>query len=220
MAGYFIYSIDWNPVETFLSRPTKSQLKALTAIVSDHLDFADKDLTDTDPMALWPSQPNELIDVIKSHLVNFDWYTSFSDIGKYVWESSIQEFFRLQTTDVNFGFKCECDGVYWNLIDEARLHYSIPVNAITDIELSHFGTRPLRYLQSGESGETIHHLAGATHSMHTPDEVVKMAEQFAAAEATIDESRFAEVLNDYEALMSVFDRIIPLKRILYVVVDT
>ena len=91
-------------------------------------------------------------------------------------------------------------------IAERKSHRQLPQNGkkLTEKEITHFGTRPLRYWQS----------------MHTRAEVAALAEQFETSEEAILNSRHEETEVDYNELIPVLDKLEKNSRVLYVGVDT
>jgi len=215
MAGYFMYSLDGAALETFLDKPDDKLLLKLAEHISDALDYQDSKIEDGTPMASWPSDPKELMPVVKEHFAKKDWYSPFSDPEKLVWETAIRE---LCDNEECFGFECESDGVYWSIIDEAVGHFGGRKKA-SKMEVAHFGARPLRYTLSTKKKKDMFDWQ-PYHSMHLPGEVATMWEQFQEAEDSILGSEHEEVEDDYEELTRVFEKIIPANRALYISVDT
>ena len=214
MAGYVLYSLDWPKVKQFMESPDDANLLQLAEKVSDEMDGVDSDLSDDDPVASWPADPVELAPVLAERIALPDWYGDLSDPGKTAWEWG---FCGFCSGDGVFDFEVESDGVYWNIHGEAMAHHGRKEDVVTDLEITHFGTRPFRYLKRGKRSWDEFY---PYHSMHTPDEVQKLLEQFSAAEKRILKSRYEEVKDDYEELMPVLRRCVEKNRVLYVSVDT
>ncbi|QDV56373.1 DUF7691 family protein [Rosistilla oblonga] len=216
MAGYFLYSLDWPSLNSFLESPSEDLAAAMAENVSELLDSYDEQLEDDDEAADWPSDTESLLPILIDRLQRKDWYADLSEIGKNIWERAFVDL--CNDDELNpFGFECESDGVYWNIVSEAIAHHDQPKNQLTEKEITHFGARPFRYWHTGRLNWDAWQ---PMHSMHSPAEVVALAEQFEAAEATLRDSRHPEVDEDYEELMSVLDKLKTNGRVLYVSVDT
>lgn len=213
MAGYYLNSLDWDVVNKFLSEPTSAQILRLANMMSDLLDEIDADLEDDAIMASWPSEPSELSEVIREHLKKTDWYRSLGPDGE-AWEGLMLDFLDDKN---HFDSKFHAnDCVYWNVVTEAIAHHK---NAGLDFtELSHIGTRPFNYQADNclEEDSFWH----PVHSMHTPEETVRIREQFIAAESTVLASRHEDAVDDYEVVMKALDEIVSAGRMLLVTVDT
>lgn len=214
MAGYILYSLDWPLIKQFMEAPDEARLLKLAESVSDEMDQVDDDLEDHDVVASWPSEPAELAPILAERILLPDWYNDLSDPGKTAWEWGFSSFCSDEEV---FNFEVESDGVYWNIHSEALKHHGLQDDVVGDLEITHFGTRPFRYLKQGKRTFDEYY---PYHSMHTPDEVKKLLEQFSAAETTILGSRHEEVQEDYEELMPVLHRLVETNRVLFVQVDT
>ncbi|MCA9135710.1 MAG: hypothetical protein KDB00_03100 [Planctomycetales bacterium] len=199
-----------------MQSPSVEHVRLMAKDVSNLLDEHDSNLEDDDPVADWPSEIDELVPVLLDHLKEDDWYAGLSDCGKAIWERAFTDLCENQKVNP-FKFKCESDGVYWNIVGETIKYHGQPNNQMTDLEITHFGTRPLKYWQDGKLRWDDWH---PMHSMHTPQEVEALIEQFSAAEDAIRGSRHEETESDYEELMPVLDRLRKKGRALYVSVDT
>jgi hypothetical protein len=216
MAGYFLYSLDWQRVDHFLQAPEEAQVRKMAKSISDYLDQLDDQIEDDDPEALWPSDPVELEPIVRQRLTMPDWYSGLSDSGKQMWERSWMDLCNDETL-TPFDFQCESDGIYWNIMEEAMKFHSQKANVISDHVISHFGTRPFRYLHKGKITYDGWH---PYHSMHTPEEVASLETAFKEAKSAILKSRHREVKDDYKELMPVLEKLATANRVLYVSVDT
>jgi hypothetical protein len=218
MAGYHIYSLDWDRFLRFVDTPSLAQVRSMAELVSDGLDECDQEFEENDPLRDWSSEPDELSDPVRERLARPDWYGDLSDVGKGLWERALTVFCD-DARPREIGFRVESDGVYWDVIEIARLH-GIPPNRVTTSVLSHFGTRPYRY----------HPPAGRTlewgdwtpnHSMHTPEEVRRLLEELREARAAILSASVEVARSDYEEeLLPGVERIAHAGRLLYIAVDT
>ncbi len=220
MAGYFIYSLDWDKFHRFVEEPSRTQLLAFAEQVSDGLDESDEDLKPGDPVSDWPSEPEELCEVIRPRLASLDWYSDLSDAGKSIWERAIIAFSERRRRGDDLSFRCACDdSVYWDVIEIARRYHGVPLNRITDAAVSHFGARPYRYHPPAdrvpEWGDWTPY-----HSMHTPDEVVRLLEELKAAGPSILAAQDDDARGDYERLLPAVEKVARDGRLLYVGVDT
>lgn len=215
MAGYIICSLDGAKLETFLTQPTERLLTKLAGHISIALDYHDRDIEDDDQMASWPSEPAEMLPVLKQHFAKDNWYADFSETEKEVWESGIHD---LLDEEKHFDCKCESEGVYWNVIEEAVNHFGGRKKA-AHLEVAHFGTRPFKFEITNSAKRTAR-VWMPYHSVHLSSEVEAMWGQFKEAKGSILNSSHQEVEDDFEELTRVFENIIPQERALYVCVDT
>ena len=81
MAGYILYSLDWDRFQSLVNNPTRKQLLKFAEPISDGLDQHDGEFEDGDPVHDWPSEPVELCDLVKDRLARPDWYGDLSDAG-------------------------------------------------------------------------------------------------------------------------------------------
>jgi hypothetical protein len=217
MAGYFIYSLDWDKFHSFVENPSAAQLERFADVVSDTLDRFDSELRKGDPVRHWPSEPGPLGELLRRRLMQPDWYVDLSDGGKTVWDWAIQGFVD-EAKKKDMGFRAHGDGISFEVIDLARRHHGIGL--ITDSPLSHFGTRPYRYHPPGGRlpswGDWMPY-----HSMHTPEEVKRLLEELKEAGPTIMAAEEEWARNDYEEeLLPAVQRVARAKRLLYIGVDT
>lgn len=219
MAGYYIYSLDWEEFGRFAEEPTDSQVMAFAEQISDALDDYDDRFDDGDPMQDWPVDPKDLVDVARRRLARPDWYGDLSDVGKAVIERSIILVCD-NSLKQELGFRVESDGIYWDVIEIAQSHHGIGPDTYTKEVLSQFGIRPFRYhpeIGYKPDWDDWH----ATHSMHSPDEVQELLEELTAAESAIEASDDANARQEYEnELMPSVEKIVRENRLLYVAVDT
>lgn len=219
MAGYYIYSLDWDKFQRVVTTPSRPQLLTLAEIVSDGLDEFDGEFDEDDPIQDWPSEPEELCDIVQQRLRRDDWYGDLSKAGKDLWEWAFTGFCNDERPK-DVGFRVESDGIYWDVIDVARNHHGIPPDRITDSILSQFGHRPYRYRPvAGHSrgGDDWY----PNHSMHTPGEVQKLLEELKAAEAAMRAATGEQVRLEYEKeLMPAVEKTARSGRMLYIAVDT
>jgi hypothetical protein len=219
MAGYFLYSLDWNKVNQLIETPSREQLLAFAKCLADELDKADGDLEEGDSILEWPVKTEELCEVIKERLSLSDWYGDLSDEGKEIWQQTLWSFFCDNNME-EFGFRVESNSIYWDVIEIIREHHNMPGNQIVDDPLSHFGNRPYRYHLDPNRKLKFSDWT-AWHSMHTPEEVKWLLQALTEAESAVRKAKSADVLSDYEdELMPAIEKIAKEGRMLFVHVDT
>lgn len=218
MAGYIIYSLDWNKFKGFIDNPTREQLLAFASLLSDELDEHDGEFDDDDPVHDWPSEPEELAAIAQERLKRPDWYGDLSDTGKNIWEGALNGFCMDQNSE-DVDFRVDSDGVYWPVIDIVRAHHGIKQNRITESPLSHFGTRPYRF--HPDSKYRRYDDWTSNHSMHTPEEVHQILAALKEAGPIIAKTKDADARRDYEEeLLPALEQIASENRMLYIGVDT
>lgn len=219
MAGYIIYSLDWDKFQKLVNNPSREQLLALAESISDGLDQGDDEFEADDPMRDWPSEPEELTELIKERLARSDWYGDLSDTGKEIWSNAVWHF-CCHAHPKEVGFRVDHDGVYWDVIELARKHLNVPPNQVSpDVALSAFGACPYRYTATANEPDDFY-AWHPMHSMHAPDEVRRMIEELKSAGAAIEEAGDRDALNDYDALLPVLEKLDKENRLLFIQVDT
>ncbi len=144
MAGYIIYSLDWSKFQQFVENPTPGQLAVLANIVSDALQ--DEDEVGDDALTrAWPEDKAAQARFLADRLARPDWYSDLSDAGRGVWENVIFDV-GLGDTPLEFGFRVDSDGVYWDVVDVAFRHLKVAPDEITEVAFSAFGKSPFRYV--------------------------------------------------------------------------
>lgn len=218
MAGYIIYSLDAGKFESFVNKPTRKQLQAFAERISDGLDENDGQFEDGDPVHEWPSEPDELCDLVKERLARPDWYGDLSDVGKMIWSEAVWGFCcRAKPKEV--GIRVDHDGVYWDVIRLAWKGLKVPPNQVLpQVALSAFGALPYRFLPADapKGFDDFHPM----HSMHTPDEVHKMLEELRSVAPLIESSENEQAIEDYDSLIPVLEELDKEKRMLFIQVDT
>lgn len=218
MAGYIIYSLDWDKFQSFVSKPTDKHLSGLAKRILDELE----NLDDDDSVHDWPGEPTKLRGLVKKRLAKRDWYGDLSDTGKEIWSQAIWGF-CCHDRPAGVGFRADHDGIYWPLLDLAWKELKIAPNEISpDVALSAFGKRPFRYCLATIPDEGAAHWGGwyPMHSMHTPDEVRKMLHDLATVATAIAVSKNQQAIRDYDSLMRVLEKLDRQGRMLFVQVDT
>jgi hypothetical protein len=227
MAGYFIYSLDWDKFQSFVNNPTPQQLLAFAEIISQSLAGGGDAFEKGDPIRNWPREPEKLCDLVKERLTRSDWYGDLSDSGKSIWAAAV-DYFSWDAGAETVGFRVDHDGVYWDVLQLAWEHFNVGPDQISpNVALSTFGKCPFRYRHppdigtpapGGEEDDYGNEWTG--HSMHTPDEVGKMLDELRSAEPTIDKSGYKPAIDDYAALVQVLEKLGNERRMLFIKVDT
>lgn len=215
MAGYHIYSLSWARFRRFVDDPTPAQLRAFAELVSEGLDEADGDFEADDPLRDWPSDPAELAPIVRGRLGRPDWYGDLSYPGKVLWQHALYTFCD-ETHARELGFRVESDPVYWDVIDSARGHYGDFRRPDPGLALARFGERPFRYEPpAGTEGESFRN-----HSMHPPQEVVRLRDELRAAEPTVRAAARPSVPAQFDILLPAVARVARGRRLLFIGVDT
>lgn len=233
LAGYSIYSLDWAKFQKFVNEPTRHQLLAFAAIISNWLEG---ESDEANPVRDWPSEPKELCPLVKERLARPDWYSDLSDASKEMWCEAVYGFCcNIQPKEV--GFRADHDGVYWDVIELAAKQFKLGPDQISrDVALSAFGKRPYRYDLASDAAKSRERKAGdeedpddedfdfggwqPMHSMHTPDEVQKMLEELRSIRSVFENSKNKQAINDYDVLIPVLEKLAEQKRMLFIQVDT
>ena len=240
MAGYILYSLDWDRFQTFVNNPTRDQLAKFAGIISDGLrgddEFEADEREDEAPVRVWPSESEELCDMVKERLARPDWYGDLSDVDKSVWAAAVEGFCS-DTGARSVGFRVDHDGIYWDALDLARKQLKVEGEQILpDVALSAFGQRPFRFHpptdvpqitgtvpvdeEDDEEFDDYDYDPWSMHSMHTPEEVHAMLAELRSIQPAMQNARKKQALDDYQSLVSVLDKLDKEKRMLYVQVDT
>ena len=239
MAGYILYSLDWDKFRNFVNSPTRKQLLTFAGLISDALDDNDGGFEEGDPVHDWPSEPKELCPLVKERLARPDWYGDLSDLGRDIWSNAVFSF-CCHAAPKEVGFRADQDGVYWDVIELAAKQLELDPDQISsDVELSAFGKRPYRYHPAAEAAKSREKEARdqgdveeedvaeddfdawqPMQSMHTPDEVRKLLEELRSIRPVFENSKNKQAVHDYDALVPVLERLVEEKRVLFIQVDT
>lgn len=144
MAGYIIYSLDWDKFRKFVERPTPGQLAALGNLLSEGLEAEKGEFDEDDPVVTWATDSGGLAQIAANRLAMPDWYGDLTTPGKNLWQGAIFEA-CMDCDDIDVGFRVDSDGVYWDVIELAWKQLGVVPGQISDVALSAFGTRPYRY---------------------------------------------------------------------------
>ncbi len=86
MAGYIIYSLDWDCFDQFVKQPAETQLLAFADLFSQAVENDYDEFEEGDPVKNWPVEPEALSPQLKAILSQNDWYRGLSDTGKSILE--------------------------------------------------------------------------------------------------------------------------------------
>ena len=143
-AGYIIYSLDSEKFRAFTEQPTTAQLTAVGKLLSAGLKWLADEFEKGDPVLKWKTDLKSLAQTASERLALPDWYGDLSTMGKELWEGVIFDAF-MHCKAIDVGFRCECDGIYWDVIEIAWKKLGVPPGTINETALSAFGTRPHRF---------------------------------------------------------------------------
>jgi hypothetical protein len=219
VAGYVLYSLDWERFQSLVNNPTRKQLLKFAKLISDGLDQHDGAMEEGDPVHDWPSKPAELCDRVKDRLARPDWYGDLSAVGKEIWCSAVFSFCSSTDRDA-VGFRVEHDGIYWDVLELAKKLLNLPPNRFSpDVALSGFGERAYCYHLPTDVAADFFSWR-PMHSMHTPDEVRTMLGELRSIGPAIENATDQQAVRDYDSLISVLENLDKKRRMLFVQVDT
>jgi len=220
VAGYAIYSLDWDKFQSFVNDPTDKQLLLLAKRVSEELLYGyDGDFEKGDPVQDWPTEPEQLHGLVKRRVARRDWYGDLSEAGKEVWSQAVWGFCCMENR-AGVGFRAEHQ-IYFDLLEIAWKLLKVPDDKIhPDVALSAFGRRPYRYRlarrTSQQRTKTAFDAWLPMHSMHAPEEVRKMLKELRSIAPAIESANKKDVINDYDALLSVLEKLDKKGRMLFI----
>lgn len=216
MAGYMLYSLDNDAFQKFCTAPSEKQLLKLAQETSVSLD--DFDDSEGEVLGSWPVQPEELVPILRTRITQADWFAGFSDYEKSQFDMILRGFFCDDDNELNF--RCESDGIYWDVVDLIRNHHQVPANTVNEKIISQFGTKPLH--ATLETGKTPGFDTWAPYfSMHLPEDVIQLREEVLAAEAAVRNSGDDNACQEYDdELLPTLDTVINDQRLLFIVLDT
>jgi hypothetical protein len=233
MAGYILYSLDWDKFQEFVNNPTDKQLLGVAKLITEGLGGDDDEFDEELPPRAWPNDRGKTRDLVKERLARPDWYGDLSEVDKSAWSSAISGFCS-GPGGKTVGFRVDNNGIYWTALDLAWKQLNVPPDQIVPgVALSTFGRRPFRYFAPAEpqdrqaarldddDDELVDDYGLWTmHSMHTPDDVREMLGELRSVRPTIESARNKDALRDYESLVSTLEKIEKEGRMLFVQVDT
>ncbi len=218
MAGYIIYSLDWQKFLTMLDHPTSSQLAIFAEGLSVERENLDGEFDDDDPILNWPTDIGSLSSVIADRLALSDWYSDLSEQGRQLWESTIYVT-CMQREDLNIGFRVDCDGVYWDVINQIVRQLGDRPEKPGKSAMSRFGTVPLRC--SAPPRQEKRSYWTSMHSMHSPEEVKSMLSELRTVAPVIEAAKNEGVREQFrDALLPAIEQVANDERLLFIQVDT
>jgi hypothetical protein len=219
MAGYRIYSLDWDRFQKFVNNPTEKQLLAFAVRLAEGLEGDDDEMEEDDPIQQWPREPEELCGPVRERLARPDWYGDLSDAGKEAWSRAVSAFCE-QKGSGGVGFRADHDGIYWTLLDLAWKQLKVPTDLVLpEVALSAFGQRPYRYHPDPDAHRDFY-AWHPMHSMHTPDEVRMMLDELESVAPAIEASKNQEATHDHDAVVPLLEQLGEENRMLFIQVDT
>lgn len=221
-SGYDIYSLDWGKFQGFVNQPTDKQLSVFAKRIGEELETYDFEIDEDDPVQDWSGGTAELRELIIERLALSDWYSDLSDAGKEIWSQAVWGFCCHERLS-GVGFRAH-GSVYWDLLEIAWKELKVEGERILpDVALSAFGRCPYRYHPAasgdGSVGDGDFGAWRPMHSMHTPDEVPQMLKELQSVAPAIASSKKKDVINDYDVLMPVLEKLAKEKRMLFVQVN-
>lgn len=202
MAGYILYSLDWDKFRQLVQRPAKDQVNTLATLLHAGLEENDGEFDEDDPILEWPQDEQGLARVVTERLALPDWYGDLSRAGKSLWEGVIFNA-CMNNEDIDVDFRVDSDGIYWDVIELAWKKLGVVPNTVTDVALSAFGTRPYRYHPrpaSGQSRAEFDRAAGESRA--SLESLSKMLGQF-AQDAKSGKRKPEDLLKDLEGATGV-----------------
>jgi len=217
MAGYIIYSLDWDKFRAMVERPTPGQLAILVQGVAEERDALDGEFDEGDPISGWPADAEELGPVVAERLARADWYGDLSEAGRQLWETAFYVT-CMRAEDLGIGFRVDSAGVYWDVINLIVERLGDRPETPGKSAMSRFGTVPFRYHPPARRRSSDW---TPMHSMHPPDEVRRMLTELrsvAPAVVAVPDEDVREQFN--EELLPAVERVAADGRVLFIQVDT
>ncbi len=212
MAGYFIYSMNWEKFDSFVTSPDRKTLLQIADMLVENVG----ELPFEEPvLGACPQDREELADVLAERFQRDDWYRDLDEDEQESW----CEFIGFQLTELTpftFQAEMEIDSVYWDVISIGRAYHNVPVDRVTDQPISKFGMEPFRCTLPSDYRRG----GGFTpmFTMHPPNQLREIIDQLKAAEPEILSNE--EAAEDYGHLMPALQNILDSNRMLLVQVDT
>jgi len=209
MAGYYIYSVDWDQFQRFMNGDRK--------LVTEFAEGCDEFDEDEGITVDWPVGEPELTDVLIQHLAKPDWYSELSEFAQELFAGAMGEF--LQESD-SFGFRLDGDdSIYWPVIERACEFHSVEPRTINEKAVSTFGMRPYRFIPEPHYQRQSADGFVPMHSLHDPAEVRQMLQEFREAEEFIMRGDKDTQFDYTERVIPSLEQILTDNRMLLVQVD-
>lgn len=217
MAGYFIYSFNWEMFQQFISQPNDDQLKkfleALDDGYEDRLDAFEEYEEDDATAKSWSSEGEDPASTVVEHLKRSDWYTGLGQNTCGVWSQAIARMAE------GFDFRVDSDGIYWNLIELAtkKLGEKSDKQAVARFGRCPYSVTAIEPFEPKSWGQAWW---DPYHSMHPPEEVKRLVDEIESLKDDVISSNDGQAIDDFEELMPALASILKDNRVLYVCVDT
>jgi hypothetical protein len=216
MAGYIIYSLDWDKFRAMIEHPTPAQLAILAQGLAEQRDDLDGEFDEGDPIRGWPTDAEALAPVVAERFARADWYGDLSEEGRQLWEST---FYVTCMRAAGLGFRVDSDGVYWDVVD-------LVVEGLGDrpatpgkSAMSRFGTVPFRCPTPPRQRYSSYWTP--MHSMHPPDEVRRMLAELRSVAPAVEAAKDPDVRAQFtEELLPAVESVAADGRLLFIQVDT
>jgi hypothetical protein len=218
MAGYIIYSLDWDKFRAMVERPTPGQLAILAQGLAEEREELDGEFDEDDPISDWPADAEELVPVVAERLARADWYGDLSEAGRQLWESAFYVT-CMRAEDLGIDFRVDSDGVYWDVINLIVERLGDRPETPGRSAMSRFGTVPLRCPAPPRRRYASYWTP--MHSMHPPDEVRQMLAELQSVAPAVEAARDPEVRSQFsDELLPAVERVAADGRLLFIQVDT
>jgi hypothetical protein len=217
MAGYIIYSLDWDRFRAMVEHPTSAQIAILAQGLDGERENLDGEFDEGDPILYWPTDADALARVVAERLARADWYGDLSEQGRQLWESAFYVACMSEEA-LGLGFRVDSDGVYWDVINLIVERLGDRPETPGKSAMSRFGTVPFRYHPPARPRSSYW---TPMHSMHTPDEVQRMLAELRSVAPAAEAARDEDVRQQFaEELLPAVERVAADRRLLFIQVDT
>lgn len=218
MAGYIIYSLDWDKFRALVEHPTAAQLTILAEGLAAERDNLDGQFDEGDPILGWPTDAEDLAPMIADRLARADWYGDLSEQGRQLWESAFYVTCMRQD-DLGIDFRVDSDGVYWDVINLIVKRLGDQPERPGKSAMSRFGTVPFRCPATARQRYSSYWTP--MHSMHPPDEVQRMLAELRSVAQGVEAVPDEEIRQQFtEELLPAVERVAADGRLLFIQVDT
>ncbi len=218
MAGYIIYSLDWDKFHAMVEHPTPAQLAILARGLAEERDELDGEFDEGDPILGWPSDAKALAPIVAERLARSDWYGDLSQVGKQLWETAFYVT-CMRSRKLGVGFRVDSDGVYWDVINLIVERLGDRPETPGKSAMSRFGTVPFRC--PAPPRQRYSSSWAPMHSMHPPDEVQRMLAELRSVAPAVEAASDEEIQQQFtEEVLPAIERVAADRRLLFIQVDT
>jgi len=118
MAGYFLYSLDFEVFKQLTTAPTDEMARLVAQVLLLELEESDPDEIDTQK---WPSDVDALAATVKNRLAASDWYSDLTYGSAVMWDNMLHNFSGELGKALKLGFECASDweSIYWDCANAA-----------------------------------------------------------------------------------------------------